>query len=394
MKLKTYNAPTLHAALRLARIELGSEAVLLEAKEREAETAEARFQVTFALGAEGELPPAPAPAPAKLEMPHWKSFLADALAESPAEPPPAEPNPEPNPEPAPKPRSRSARAKKPSAAKRPKKAAEAVLPESLALPEALAGLRTTALAALFGRLASAGALSSEALALTSKAASAAGCDDDLPALEAALTSILDKGWLIHAAPEPQPQATRVIALAGPAGAGKSATAIRAALLLLHAYDRPAALVSLGRHPVGGVEMLDAWATLLGLRLEIEESPERLPGVLERLTAGPRPPGAILVDTPADLSAREAVLAAKLETHLVVPAVYSAADLTRTVERYAACAPKAAIYTRLDEAAAPGALWNLQRTSRLPASFLGCGPDTPGDLRPATARRLTQRLLGR
>ena len=396
MKLKTYEAPTLHAALRLARIELGSEAVLLEAKERDEETAEARFQVTFALGAEaGQLAEQQAP---RLEMPHWKSYLPEAepspTDDKPAKPAkPAAEKPE-EPEPPPAPKRRAARKKASPAAKR-KRAARKPKPEPPVqppvLPDSIGALRNPQLAAIFGRLVGAGVPPSEATALASQAAEAARSEDDASALEAALQETLDAGWLIHSAPEPAATSTRILALAGPAGAGKSATAIKAASLLIRAYDRPAVLVSLGRHPVGGVEALDAWATLLALRLEIVETPAELPAVLARLTGAPNPPGAIVLDTPANIAD---LSAPGLETHLVLPATHSVADLARTIERYRPLQPAAAVFTRLDEAAAPGSLWNLQRTTALPASYLGCGPDTPGDLQPATPRRLTLRLLGR
>jgi flagellar biosynthesis protein FlhF len=235
----------------------------------------------------------------------------------------------------------------------------------------------------------------DAATLTSLAAQAAGRDDDAAELETALRQTLDAGWRIHRGAAPDAKSTRVIALVGPSGAGKSATAVKAASLLLRAYSRPVALVSLGRHPIGGVEALESWSTLLSIRLEIVESPERLGEALDRLTTGLRPPGAILIDTPADGSAAAPLaLVADLEAHLVVPAAYSPADLLRTAERYSTAALTAAVLTRLDEAAAPGALWAFQRASRLPASFLGCGPETPEGLEPATAGRLTQRLLGR
>jgi flagellar biosynthesis protein FlhF len=390
MKLKTYNAPTLHAALRLARIELGSEAVLLEAKERDAETAEARFQVTFALGAETETA---APLPAKLGMPHWKSYLGheDVAAAQPKPEPPFQPEPPAEP----KPRPRAARKTKAQAAPRPKAALAPPAIDAPGLQGSLGALRTPELAAIFGRLVSAGVTAPDAKTLVARAARTAGHDDDAAALEAGLRDALDAGWRIQAAVEPQPQSTRVIALVGPAGAGKSTTAVKAAVLLLRAYDRPAALISVGRHPVGGAETLEAWATLVSLRLEIVESPDGLGAALERLAASPRPPGAVILDTPADCGAAEALRAAgPLETHLVVPATYSPADLMLTIERYGGSALDAAIFTRLDEAAAPGSIWGFQRSTGLPASYLGCGPDTPGDLQPATAKRLTQRLLGR
>jgi flagellar biosynthesis protein FlhF len=369
MKLKTYHAPTLHAALRLARIELGSEAVLLEAKEREAETAEARFQVTFALGADGEIVQAP---PARLEPPHWKRYVGPTQA-----PPKSEQQPEPSR------RRRSAR--------KPK----AVAPERPEPGSVLDALRTPELAAIFGRLVGVGVPVAEATALAVRASEIASTNLDAAALEAGLRETLDAGWKLHSAAEPKTPAARLIALIGPSGAGKSATAVKIATHLQRSHDRPAALVSLGRHPIGGVEPLEAWAILLNLHLEIVESLEDLPLALDRLTNSPRPPGAVILDTPADGSAMEALFrVAGLERHLVLPATHSPADLLRAVERSGDRPVDAVIFTRLDEAAAPGSLWGFQRSTELPISFLGCGAETPGDLYPATAARLTQKLLRR
>ncbi len=379
MKLKTYEAPTLHAALRLARIELGTEAVLLDANERDEETAEARFQVTFALGAEADK--LAVEQPSRLETPHWKTYL-DA---------PEEPAEDPQPEAKPAKR-RSTRKKAAKTAKR-KRAARGSTSRSKAAPEpkheALAALRTPQLAAIYGRLVGVGVAPAEATGLALRAAAACGSDDDAQILEAAVAAELDAGWFVYGHAEPAADQTRVLALVGPAGAGKSTTAVKAARLLMRVYDRRAVLLSAGRHPVGGVEVLESWATLLGLQLEIVESAALLGPTLERLRAIPNPPGAIVVDTPADLDPTPAPAA---EVHLVLPAAYSPPDLARTIERYSPLQPDAAVVTRLDEAAAPGSLWNLQRTTPLPVSFLGCGPNAPADLQPATPQRLTRRLL--
>ncbi|MEZ5395670.1 MAG: hypothetical protein R2724_23035 [Bryobacterales bacterium] len=396
MRLKTYHAPTLHAALRLARIELGSEAVLLEAKEQNAETAEARFQVTFALGADGELIQTQTP-PIRIEQPHWKQFV-DAPAAKPeaTQQPERKPEPEPTAEAKPKPKSRTR--------KRATRAKAAATKQAPAAPEApkskperqpaYEALRAPELAALFGRLSAAGVQSTEAAALASEAARRAGCDNDPAALDAALRAVLDAGWRIHSPREPAADRARLIALTGPAGAGKSTTAVRLACLLGQTYARPAALVSLGRHPVGGSAVLETWATLLDLPLEIVETTERLGEALDHLLCSPLAPGVILLDTPSDGAAAQTALAAGAETHLVLPATDSQADMVRAIARYEPCRPSAIVFSKLDEAALPGVLWNLQKTVAHPASFLGCGPGSPRDLEPATAKRLTQRLMGR
>ncbi|MCB1018280.1 MAG: hypothetical protein H6509_09840 [Bryobacterales bacterium] len=397
MRLKTYHAPTLHAALRLARIELGSEAVLLEAKEQEAETAEARFQVTFALGADGELVQTQPP-PVKIEQPHWKQFVDLPEPERAAKPELTyEPQPEPVPAAEAKPKPKARARKRATRKTTTPKPALAAPPQAAAAPaqhSALEALRTPELAALFGRLSAVGVQSTEAASLAAAAARKAGCDNDPAALDAALRATLDAGWRIHTGREPAADRARLLVLTGPPGAGKSASAVRLARLLSQAYARPAALVSLGRHPVGGSAALETWATLLDMPLEIVEAPEKLDEALDRLLRAPLAPGAIVLDAPSDGEAVQAALAAGAEVHLVLSATDSQTDLQRAFELYAPCRPSGVLFTKLDAAALPGVLWNLQSRGARPASFLGCGPATPGDLEPATAKRLTQRLLGR
>ena len=393
MKLKTYEAPTLQAALKLARIELGSEAVLLEAKERKESTAEARFHVTFALDA--DIDALTKQQPIRLEMPHWQTYLPEEQEPDPMSEPEASAPPRRLPA-KPKPKAKRGAARKKTAAPRrakreppPQPAARVVAP---AMPEPMSGLRTAELAALFGRLVATGIPAGEAARLATRAAETAGLDDDTPALEAALRETLDTGWRVHAGPTAEPGATRLIAFVGPAGAGKTTSAIKAARLLIQSYDRPATLISAGHQPIGSLDVLETWTTLLDLQLDIVESAAELPPTLDRLARAGNPPGTIILDVAAD--AAEVVRIPGVEIHIVLPATYSTADQLKTIERYSGLEPSATVITRFDEAAAPGSLWSLQRSNDLPASYLSCGPDTPGDFHPATPQRLTQRLLGR
>lgn len=87
MKLKTYHAGTVRAALKLARVELGEDAVFLGASEVEDGAPTARFRVTFALSGPGRQAEAKAeptaPAPARSEpsdgRPHWRKFVPPEL---------------------------------------------------------------------------------------------------------------------------------------------------------------------------------------------------------------------------------------------------------------------------------------------------------------------------
>lgn len=82
MRLKTYYADSVQAAVRIAKIELGDQAVLLGSKQAESE-GDSRYEVTF-----GTAESAPEPEDAPTGRPHWKRFVPREVADQTESPEP------------------------------------------------------------------------------------------------------------------------------------------------------------------------------------------------------------------------------------------------------------------------------------------------------------------
>lgn len=77
MRLKTYYADSVQAAVRIAKMELGNQAVLLGSKQAQGE-GDSRYEVTF-----GTTESAPETVDAPTGRPHWKRFTPRELADHP-----------------------------------------------------------------------------------------------------------------------------------------------------------------------------------------------------------------------------------------------------------------------------------------------------------------------
>lgn len=190
----------------------------------------------------------------------------------------------------------------------------------------------------------------------------------------------------------------VWAFAGPTGAGKTTTICK--LAVRHALQHgPAglALLSLDGARLGGTDMLRAVARLLGVPFHAAASGESLEEALCRLPASTL----VLIDT-AGASRRlpgpglqlEALgaLRERVRTLLVLPANAQLSWLHAALGDYAACAPVAAVVTKLDETASLGELIGALQRERLPVAYSTDGPEVPDDLRVADAAELVAQAL--
>ncbi len=396
MKLKTYHAKSVEAALRLARIEMGEQALFLGAEEGDESGPEKRFRATFALAEEDDDPgDKTAAAAEKLERPHWRQFppraatAAGAGAGATAAP--------------------AVRAKAATDApgaisldgvRSEIRELRRMLEQRVATPPTLTPgpLRYSRLALLFDRLTERGVGAAEANELLAPLEERAEAGEGLRALETALRNRMCKGWRVEAgAPADGP---RVVALVGPAGAGKTSVTAKLAVRWGTATRRPVRLFSVDQLRVGAVEQLEAYAGLLGATLEIVDAPEKLAGLI-RECFSVEPSTLALIDTPgyapSESDGLERLAAALgegdgLETHLVLPPGLHPSDLRSAVDRYARLRPAKLLFSHLDETQAPGAAWNAFRRLGIPISYLSDGPRVPDDLRPATAGALVDRIL--
>jgi len=378
MKLKSYFAGTVEAAMALAGKELGEDAMLVYSREATAETRYlGRYEVVFAL------PEAPhRPVPDKAESA-----------------PPVSATPEPKPEPGPalehvfqemsvlraQLEQLSSRLQIPKAtlpSQCPSPAANGPAQRALALTECLQRAE----------------LAPDLIDSVVQAAGRRRAADPSLGMPEALRAELAARIQVDARAGRAAQGAGIIVLVGPPGAGKTTSIVKIAARYLSETRRPPALVSFDNYRIGGADQLRTFASLLGAPFQAVEASAALVASLHALAAY----DLILVDTSGysdkDMDAAgdlEQFLAGcpAAEVYLTLSATTKPADLRRAVERFIRFRPTRLVFTRLDETSSFGPIWSESVRQGWPLSFFSEGQQIPEDLRAADADWLAGRVVG-
>lgn len=358
MKLKSYFAPTVEAAVEQARREMGPEAVIVESRKAPPEArALGAYEVVCALLAPGEESPAALLGElGRIENP--RPGLPDLLSRELAQ------------------LRRQIQELRQALWRRESGDVSSPLGELLVQADVDAGLARQILER-----------ANPALAGASPAEARAG-------LAAQLES-----WL-QAAPELGREGARprVVALVGPPGAGKTTTLVKLGVRFGIQHQLRLHIISTESERVAGAEPLRTYAAILGAGFQILDTSGALAQALEEH----RNRDLILLDTrgfgPADRQEAGELACwlcrhPELDVHLVLPATGRTADLLFAVERFEVFRPSKLIFTRLDEAVSLGPLFSVAALTGKPVSFLGTGQSIPEDLEPASAARIVEAVLG-
>ena len=192
--------------------------------------------------------------------------------------------------------------------------------------------------------------------------------------------------------------SRVIALVGPTGSGKTTTAAKLALAEQAFGWGRVGLISLDTYKIGAYDQIQTYADVAGLALEVLEGPADAAGALSRLERC----DVVIVDTPGraptsnatEQAWRETLRALSPdETHLVLSAGVRlhVADAVRA--HYADVEPTHLLLTKLDEV--PGEAGVAQLADRVghPTRWLTDGQAVPDDLHAAPDRLVSSALQG-
>jgi len=194
-----------------------------------------------------------------------------------------------------------------------------------------------------------------------------------------------------------PAKPAIVALVGPAGAGKTTTLAKLALRYGLEQRRAVTLLSLDSQRVAAARQFRTYGEILGVEARIVEEVRDLEAALDTL----KNPDLVLLDTPGcgfrDIEQYRELgellgSRAGVDTQLVLSASTKPKDLERIIERSSAFSPRKLLFTKLDETLTFGPLLNEAIRTGLPLSFLGTGQRIPEDLIPATPSGVAQRIV--
>jgi flagellar biosynthesis protein FlhF len=186
---------------------------------------------------------------------------------------------------------------------------------------------------------------------------------------------------------------RVLALVGPAGAGKTLTAVKLALSHCGFGQRKVGFITLDTYRVGAINELQTYAEIAGIPLEVVYNRKEVSGALQRL----RSCDAIIVDTPGRVPGAMGVSAPwegllreinAEEVHLVIPAGLRTDVAGYIKASFQGLGVTHVLPSKVDQLVGDVGLADLVEQVSLPTRWVADGQEVPGDLRPAGARLLS------
>ncbi|MFU7348610.1 flagellar biosynthesis protein FlhF [Pseudomonas paraeruginosa] len=190
----------------------------------------------------------------------------------------------------------------------------------------------------------------------------------------------------------------VLALVGPAGAGKTTTLAKMAARYVLKYGAQSlALVSMDSYRIGAQEQIKTLGRILNVPVTLVDPGQSLIQALAPLARKRM----LLIDT-AGLPASDPALRMQLEAlaspslnvknYLVMATTSQSQVLRSAYQTYRHCGLAGCIMTKLDEAGSLGESMALAIAQRLPVAYLADGPRIPDDLQVARSHQLVSRAV--
>jgi flagellar biosynthesis protein FlhF len=202
--------------------------------------------------------------------------------------------------------------------------------------------------------------------------------------------------LSHA--EPIASTSRIVALVGPTGVGKTTTIAKLAALHVLGGQRKVGLITTDTFRIAAVEQLRTYANILNVPLQVVYQPSELQHALNALADC----DLILMDTAGrnfridrNVIEMKHILSAVPvdETYLVLAMTSKPDDLDRVAAVFQELPVDKFLFTKMDETSTYGAILNLMMTYRKPISYVTTGQNVPDDIEVANVEKVLRLIFG-
>jgi len=194
-----------------------------------------------------------------------------------------------------------------------------------------------------------------------------------------------------------PGKTRVAALVGPTGVGKTTTIAKLAAYAKLELRQRVALLTLDTYRLAAVDQLQQYAQILQVPIHVALTVEDLRSALRFY----QDRSLVFIDTPGHNPKDTETLfqlrrfldeLPEVETHLVLSATTKPRDLAEIAQRFEPLKPTRMVFTKLDETSTYGPILSTLVKVKKPLSYLATGQEVPQDLELATSRRVADLIL--
>ena len=191
----------------------------------------------------------------------------------------------------------------------------------------------------------------------------------------------------------------VVAFVGPTGSGKTTTLAKLAAHCCLSKSKKISIITADTYRIAAIEQIRIFADLVKVGLQVVFSPDEVPGALAECEGS----DVVFVDT-AGRSQRNREHMEELralletlrpdETHLVLSATTKDSALSEMVRNYSGVKINRLLFTKLDETAKLGNIFNAVSEVGIPVSYFTTGQSVPDDIELAQAGKFVKRLMER
>ena len=190
--------------------------------------------------------------------------------------------------------------------------------------------------------------------------------------------------------------TRVIALIGPTGVGKTTTIAKLAANYALVEKKRVGLITMDTYRIAAVEQLKTYGQIIDIPIRVAYTPAEIAPALKYFAGY----DVVLIDTAGrsqknlmQVSELKSLIdAAGCETHLVLAASTKERDLLDQVARFRESRVDRLLFTKLDETTTYGTMFTVAAKTQLPVSYLTTGQKVPEDIEAADEARLVSLVM--